>query len=826
MSGALAGLRILELGDFAAAPICARILADLGAEVIKVEPPHGDSARLYGPFAGDVPDPERSGLFLYLNHNKRGITLDCGSPGGRASLDLLLADTDILLIGSGPGGRLAVELDLAEIHERFPALIVVGITPFGLSGKYAGLAGADINVAAMSGLTSDPDSLSEAEGRVPLMPPALQIDLLSGLGAVVTTMAAVLQRGLTGRGQIVDFAQTQMLATHSAQGLPTHPAQPKALRPDEPLPPAAPRRKPRSQYPSHVVQCQDGPVFLYAPQIQQWLRLVEAMGEPDWTKEPRFRNRLAMANEYRAETDAHVESWLRQHTKQELLQVFMDHRVPSGPILNARDMVESDHLAAREFFQRTEHPVAGAVTIPGFQFRMGETPMQMRRPAPTLGEHNGEVLAGLEARGDAPAACAPRTPRSEAAPRDVRPLAGVRVVDFGTVMVGGISSRMVAELGAEVIKVESRVSPDGYRIGRPTIGDEQLRADESQWPELQAGFHSLNRDKLAITLNLNKPEGVDLLKRLIAVSDVVMNNYSPGVLERRGLDYQSLTGLNPDLIEVAMPGAGETGPLRNYATYAWTVEALVGMTSINGYQDGLLLGNLAMPWGDIINGLSGALAVLVAVHHRRQTGAGQYVESAQLEAFAALMGVPYLDYALNGRVAVPQGNAHPLMAPHSTYPVAGRRWIAIAVRTPEQWRALCEVMGHPEWIEDPRFAELPARQRHLAELDALITGWTQGRTAEEAVDALQARGVAATPVLHLDDQVRDDYFFDREAFIPLTHPLIGSMLVPGRAATLEGGYTPPRAAPTLGEHNDYVFGELLGLSAEARERLVRDEVLF
>ena len=197
MPGALAGLRVLELGDFAAAPFCARILGDLGADVIKVEPPHGDSARLYGPFAGDIPDPERSGLFLYLKSNKRGITLDYGSPDGRTSLDALLTHRDILVVGAGTDGRLATELDLAEIHQRFPTLIVVAITPFGLTGKYADLAGHDINVAAMSGLTSDPDSLSEAEGRVPLMPPALQIELLSGLGAVVATMAAVLQRGLT-----------------------------------------------------------------------------------------------------------------------------------------------------------------------------------------------------------------------------------------------------------------------------------------------------------------------------------------------------------------------------------------------------------------------------------------------------------------------------------------------------------------------------------------------------------------------------------------------------------------------------------------------------
>ena len=821
MSSALAGLRVLELGDFAAAPLCARILADLGADVVKVEPPLGDSARFYGPFAADVPDPERSGLFLYLNYNKRGITLDVTSTEGRATLDELLAGTDILVVGAGVDGRLAATLDLAAIQKQFPSLVVVAISPFGVEGKYAGLVGYDINVAAMSGLTSDPDNLGEeGEGRVPLMPPALQIELLSGLGAVVTTMAAVLQRGLTGRGQIVDFAQTQMMVTYSAQNIANRSARPPSLRPGEPLPATAQGGRPRTQYPAHVVQCKDGPVFLYAPQIQQWIRFVEAMGQPEWSKEPRFRNRLAMANEYQDETDALVEAWLSQHTKQDLLQIFIDHRVPSGPILNARDMVESDHLAAREFFQHIEHPVAGSVKTPGFQFRMRKSRMELTRPAPTLGQHTDEVLGNLDAWRRAARPVAPAGSTTNALP-----LAGVRVVDFGTVMVGGISSRLVAELGAEVINIESRVSPDGYRIGRPTVGSAELRADESQWHELQGGFHSMNRDKLGVTLNMNKPEGLELLKRLIAMSDVLMNNYAPGVLERRGLDYATLVAENPDLIEVAMPGAGETGPLRNYATYAWTVEALVGMTSINGYEDGLLLGNLPMPWGDIVNGLSGALAVLVAVHHHRQTGEGQYVESAQLEAFASLMGVPFLDYALNGRVASPRGNVHPMMAPHSTYPVAGHRWVAIAVRMPEQWTALCEVAGHPEWIDDQRFCDLEARQQHLDALDAAIADWTRSRTSEEVVGALQARGVAATPLLRIEDEVHDDYFFDRDAFIQVRHPLIGDMLVPGRAALLDGGYAEPKPAPTLGHDNDYVFGELLGLSVEERERLVRDEVL-
>ena len=809
----LDGVRVLDLGDFVSGPYCSRLLADLGAEVIKVEPPAGDSARAYGPFPGDVVDPEQSGLFLWLNYGKQSISIDRESDAGRAQLEALLAESDVAVVSADLDGRADPGMDLRALCERHPQLIVVAITPFGLDGRYAAWSGYDINVAAMSGVISDPQD----SGREPLMPPALQMHMLSGLGAAFTTMAALMGRPPGAGGQLVDFAQTQFMATHSAQGLPRWPARPPSPAEGSPLAASpAGRRTARAQYPSHVLHCKDGRVFLYAPQIQQWLRLVQAMGEPEWTKEPKFRKRLAMANEYRDETDAYVEAWLRRHSKEELLQIFMQYRVPSGPILDARDLMESKQLAERGFFQEFEHPAAGHVKAPGFQLRMSASPPHAAGPAPTLGQHNGQTRRSGGAHDGA---------SDPGAGRGALPLAGCRIVDFGTVVVGGAASHLLVELGAEVIRVESRVSPEGFRIGRPTVGSEAQRADESLWPELQSGLHSLSRGKLSITLNMKKPEGLELLKRLIAASDVVMNNFSPGVLQRRGLDYESLKAIKPEIILVSMPGAGDTGPLHDYATYAWTIEALVGMSSINGYPDGELLGNLPMPWGDVANGISGALGALAAVHHHRNTGEGQYVESAQLEAFAALMGEPYLDFTMNGRVAGPRGNASAVMAPHDCYPVANGRWVAIAVRTEQEWLDLCSASGNEQWAGDARFVDLAARQAHLEPLNELIADWTRARSSEEVVSALQAHGVAATPVLRLDDQVDDSYFYDRGAFVDAVHPLLGSMLGTGQAARLAGERPAARPAPMLGEHNDYVFGEILGVSPEDRKRLVDAEVI-
>ena len=376
---ALQGLRVLDLGDFVSGPHCARILGDLGAEVIKVEPPAGDSARRHGPFPGDVPQSEASGLFLYLNYNKLGITLDRSTPSGQRVLHALLAESDVVVLNAALGGR-RFGLDVQELHARYPDLVLTCLTPFGLEGKYAGDTAYDINVSAMGGVSPIP----EEPALEPLMAPSLQLELLSGLAAAFATVVALMSRAGGGGGQVVDFAQALFIAAQSSFSLPRR----------QGVPAAPGGRRPRGLYPNHVLYCKDGPVFLFAPQIKQWLGFVQAMGEPDWTKDRRFRNRRAMAEDYREETDDLVEAWLSQHTKQELLAIFMEHRVPSAPLLNVQDVLESEHLRERGFFQQIDHPVAGPLTYPGFQFRMSGTPMRAARPAPLLGEHNEEILCG------------------------------------------------------------------------------------------------------------------------------------------------------------------------------------------------------------------------------------------------------------------------------------------------------------------------------------------------------------------------------------------------------------------------------------------------
>jgi benzylsuccinate CoA-transferase BbsF subunit len=409
-------------------------------------------------------------------------------------------------------------------------------------------------------------------------------------------------------------------------------------------------------------------------------------------------------------------------------------------------------------------------------------------------------------------------------------LAGCRVLDFGTAFASPMAAHLLADMGAEVIKVESRTRLDGLRLGRPIVGEDIAGGDRGEWPEYQPVFHGLNRSKLGVTVNLKHPEGPGLIKRLVRLSDVVLNNFAPGVMERAGLGYEALRAERPDLIYVSLPAAGESGPLRDIVTYAPVIAALAGISSLVGYSGARedFVGTLQVAFCDAVGALHAVVAVLAALRHRQATGEGQAIEIAQWEAAVSLLGEGLLDYAMNGRVLSPTGNAHPVMVPHNNYRCAGEdAWVAIAVGSEAEWRALCQAMGHPEWADDPRFADARARRQHGAELDALITAWTSQRTPYDAMQTLQAAGVAAMPVMTLEDQFRDPHLRARAIHLECEHPKVGLEWlhgIPWRLSDTPGRIRRP--APLLGEHNDYVFGELLGLPAAEIQRLVEAGAIY
>lgn len=397
------------------------------------------------------------------------------------------------------------------------------------------------------------------------------------------------------------------------------------------------------------------------------------------------------------------------------------------------------------------------------------------------------------------------------------PLAGIRVLDFGWVAAGPSATKILADMGAEVIKVESRKRPDTTRFTPDNI---------QRSPETDPAFHSLNRNKLGITIDMTKPEGCELLRRLAARCDIVLENFFPGVMKKFGLDYESLVKVKPDIIMVSMPGLGNWGPQAETPAYAPGLAALSGLESMVGYKGERALG-LQQPYSDYNAGTNSAFAALAALIHRKRTGEGQNIEVAQIEALVACIGEAVLDYQVTGKIPGLEGNRHGRMAPHNNYLCAGDdKWVSIAVKTDEEWSSFIEVLSEVPQLKDKKFSTLEGRQASEDELNDLISGWTIGRTADDVTELLQEAGVAAFPCMDIGGCFLDPHNQEREIFIPSEHPVSGDEFIANlswKMSESKGGVYRP--APLWGQHNRYVFGEILGLQEEEIARYEEAEVI-
>ena len=383
---ALHGIRVIELGDYISAPFCARLLADLGAEVIKVESTgRGDTSRRNGPFPSHEPNAETSGLFLYLNTGKSGITLDINTSTGKEMFLRLLEDADVLVENLPPGHLQKLKLDYSSIKEQFPRLVVTSITPFGQTGPYKDYAGYDINVQAAGGISIG----IGMPNRPPLAIPLSQGDFMAGLAGAASTLVAILAREGTGKGQWVDVAGSQVLAVliSFAYFLPNFIYRGVAGT-------RKGRRGGEAYFPNTIMPCKDGFVCLYPLQMPQYLRFLEMIGSPDWQENNRYRDRRAMAEQYPEEAEALIAPWFLERTKEEIFSVCMEHKVPCAPVRTIEEVVDDPHLNQRGFFVEIDHPTAGKLTHPGSPFRLSRTPGEIGDPAPLLGQHNQEVYCG------------------------------------------------------------------------------------------------------------------------------------------------------------------------------------------------------------------------------------------------------------------------------------------------------------------------------------------------------------------------------------------------------------------------------------------------
>lgn len=400
------------------------------------------------------------------------------------------------------------------------------------------------------------------------------------------------------------------------------------------------------------------------------------------------------------------------------------------------------------------------------------------------------------------------------------PLEGVKITDLTLVWAGPYATKLLAQMGAEVIKVEPPDLDLTRTIGTPPWAGERLHNQS-------AYFNNYNRDKYEIVLDLSKPQAIEIVKRLIARSDIFIENARRDVIEKIGLTYEVVRGIKPDIIMVSMPGFGVEGPDKYRLGYGPTVELMGGLVGSSGYEDGPPQRS-GVSFGDPIASVSTVGAILSALHYRRRTGKGQYIVVAQREVMTCHLGEMMLECQMNERTWPQMANRHPSMAPHSCYRCKDENtWVTIAVATAEEWKSFCEAIGNPPWTAEERFSDDLSRRKNQAEMDKLIEEWTIQRTPYEVMHILQRAGVAAGPVMSCKDLSEDPHMRDRGFYESLTHPECGTHFYDGFPWKLSEtpGYT-RRPAPLFAEHNEYVLGEILGMSKQEIARLAEDKVTY
>ena len=390
------------------------------------------------------------------------------------------------------------------------------------------------------------------------------------------------------------------------------------------------------------------------------------------------------------------------------------------------------------------------------------------------------------------------------------PLSGIRVINFGGIWAGSVMGQMMGDMGAEVIRIESANRPDINRL-----------------QGISNGPLNLGRSMYSATLNTRDPRARELVLELAGVSDIVADNYRPGTMQASGLGYERLREVNPTIIALSASAAGQTGPLTHISTYGSNVSCLGGLDSVQGHEDiGLVPAGFSIT--DPLLASIAVYAMLAALRHRERTGEGQFIDLSQWEATVGLMSGPFLDYVMNGRIHGPMGNRDLMMAPHGLFPCQGEdRWVSIAVRTDEQWRALCLSMDRPDLAEDRRFADLFLRQRNWQASHDIVTEWTIQHDRWDLALALQARGVPAFPLFSDEDAFRDRHYWERQAWVKSQHPVVGSKTVfglPCKLSRTPGTMDLP--CPAMGQDNDFVFSGLLGLSSREVRALADAKVVY
>jgi crotonobetainyl-CoA:carnitine CoA-transferase CaiB-like acyl-CoA transferase len=811
----LKGYRALDLTGLSG-QLCGRVLADLGMEVIKIEPPGGDPVRNLPPFIRSANGKRLSTVFAHLNAGKASKVLDLDKETERDEFRELIKTADLVLESFQPGELEAKTLGYKNLAALNPGIVMASITPFGQTGPKKDLAYNDLTALAQSGflyISGDPS-------LPPVRPPETQAYYFASLFAAAGALAALYRRERTGRGDHVDASMQETLATH--EHIIRLYANEKQIV-----------KRAGSQHgqvaPARIFPCRDGFVYLYVTR-QHWKLFLEIwkdhpleMDGPEWLNNLYRRARADQIN-------AAVEAFARKHTMEKLTVLFQAKGIPCVPVNTPLGFANDEHVQGRGFMAPVEHAGFGFAKQPALPFVIdgerlvvGSVPVLDSWGSPFSPSGPGDRVVIPNEREGSKISPSGRndTERNGEDALDTEsgngPLDGMRIVSFDHVLAGPYGTTILAELGADLIKVESRKGGmDPFRF-----------FGTGEDPNVSPRFLEFNRNKRSFSVNLKHPKGPKVLHDLVAKADAVLDNYSVEVVDRIGLGYDDLRRVKPDIINLRMPGLGTTGPKRNFSTVGVNITAFTGVTYLWNHP-----GVTKPPIGsqtvypDYVSGVLCAISIISGVLYREREKKGAFIDLAQSEATAFMIGASLMEATASGKDPQPVGNASLVAAPHDCYPCKGEdRWCVIAAENDDQWAALAGILGS-EVAKDARFKTMNERLQHREALNATISRWTESQDAFEVMARLQHAGVPCGVVQTGEDLAHDPQLKERGFIVAVDNPRLGRVVLPNFPLQFANAKLTRRwEFPVLGRDTEAVLRDVVGYSEEKIEELQSDGVL-
>jgi crotonobetainyl-CoA:carnitine CoA-transferase CaiB-like acyl-CoA transferase len=792
----LSELRVVEIGSGDALGYCGKLFADFGADVVKIEPPGGDPVRKLAPLVDAGNGRYESGLFAWLNTNKRSVTADLDQAAGVEKVRALLADADLLLDARHPAAIKASRLSHDEIRRSEPGLAITAISWFGEHGPYRDYAVTDSVCRSLAGLVK---LVGPIEGP-PVLPRDGQVGVVAGLTAFIPSLASLY--GQQGARRFTVSAHEAMLQISEFDtGL--------ALEAGFTRPRIGINRFGRG-FPVGNFATKDGWLGVTVVTPAQWVAFCGMIGLPELGPDPRYSS---MAERYlRAEElNGIIKPVLMHRTAMQWFEKGIELRLPLAVVPDMQELLTQQVHRDRGAFAKV---VIGDASFdaPVLPQHLTRSPPKANGRSPFAGDNNDDALP-LHRRRATKAAGA----------QDPLPLQGLRIVDLTMGWAGPTATRQMGDLGADIIKIESCQYPDWFRGTDPRGPYHPERTyEKTYW------FQMNNRNKRGITLDLTSEAGLALLKRLLADADAVIDNYAADVLPRLGLDATAMLKINPRLVVVTMPAFGMSGAWSGVRAYGSTLEQASGLPSVTG-REGDPPTMLHAALGDPVGGLNAAAALMLGFMHQKTTGEGQHIDLSAVEALLPLVAPSIIEQSATGKSGPRIGNRHPVYAPNGCFPCIGEdQWITLAVRNDDEWRSLCGVTRRPDLAADPTLATAEGRRAEQDRIEVAIRHWTSTVRPDLAMVTLQAAGIPAGVARLPMDLPGDPHLMKVGHWQSVDRPFMGPHLLPSvayREDNAELPYAIERLAPTLGQHNDEVLRDVLGLSDGEIAKLRDDGVI-